>query len=313
MDANMVSTSESVQPDDQLSADDRVAVAGWKIMSHHFRRMLKHEKAVWEGGDPEGIHDMRVSTRRLRSTMQIFEPFCGGSTITKLRKRLGKVADALGTVRDLDVFLEHVQAFRTSHTNTDELEPFADYWNARQQEARRDLLDMLDGDEYADLLDDFKVFLEQPCEQKRSEPKPLVRHVVGYLIYARYSDVRMYETVLEEAVQRSEVEILHELRIAGKRFRYLLEAFESVLGENASTVITATKALQEHLGQLQDAHVAIARLQDYIQHTPRAAITEYMAARMRDQESLLADVPSAWTAFTDPGIRRALANTVAVL
>ena len=129
-----------------------------------------------------------------------------------------------------------------------------------------------------------------------------------HLIYEQYSHVRAYEPILNNAP----LETLHALRIELKRFRYAIEAFEDVLGSELKTLLDATKALQEHLGDLQDARVAVGLLNDYLKRqrrklasaegdseaasqsrpsgrlnrsvNPESAITRYIAFREREQQ-----------------------------
>src|SRR5262245_1416736 len=58
-----------------LRADDSMSEAGRKVMAYYFARMLSHEEAVRQGDNDEAVHDMRVATRRLRSALQMFEPY----------------------------------------------------------------------------------------------------------------------------------------------------------------------------------------------------------------------------------------------
>jgi hypothetical protein len=58
------------------------------------------------------------------------------------------------------------------------------------------------------------------------------------------------------------VEELHNLRIAAKRLRYTLELFRAVFGEVGERQIDRVKAIQEELGNLHDADVRIALIQD---------------------------------------------------
>ncbi|HEY7032503.1 MAG TPA: CHAD domain-containing protein [Thermomicrobiales bacterium] len=68
-----------------------------------------------------------------------------------------------------------------------------------------------------------------------------------------YAPIVADETAIEE---------LHALRIAAKRLRYTLELFRVVFGESGERQIERVKAIQEALGNLHDADVRIALIQD---------------------------------------------------
>lgn len=53
----------------------------------------------------------------------------------------------------------------------------------------------------------------------------------------------------------------HEMRIAAKRLRYLLEVVGSCFGDEAETAATAAKELQSVLGDLHDCELMLARVE----------------------------------------------------
>ena len=99
----------------------------------------------------------------------------------------------------------------------------------------------------------------------------------------------------------------HALRKGCKGLRYTLEFFEDVLGPGARPLIKKVKALQDHLGDLQDAVVTSGVLRDYLtwgtwRHgghdlpgpvevivAPGAA--RYLAARQEEMERLIRTLP----------------------
>ena len=133
------------------------------------------------------------------------------------------------------------------------------------------------------------------------------------MIYDQYGIVRAYETALLDAP----LDTLHALRIDAKRLRYTLEAFQEVLDSDAGKIIDAVKALQDHLGTLQDARVAGAMMSDYLQNVdeqqPTGAVLQYMVVRDQEKQKLLSEVPTVWETFTRAETRRALALAVAKL
>ena len=57
-------------------------------------------------GEMEAIHDMRVTSRRLRVALSNFAVCFPREVGREMKSRLEEIADALGRVRDLDVLLE---------------------------------------------------------------------------------------------------------------------------------------------------------------------------------------------------------------
>lgn len=307
-------TTPGVQPDDLMSE------AGRKILRFYFRKMLDAEPIAREGSDPEGVHDMRVATRRMRSVLQLFAPYFAEARIKPFRRDLRRIADSLGMVRDLDV------AHGKTHKYLDKQESdkkgltgLLKEWEGQAKDARINLNNLLDSHKYASFLTDYSLFvttLNDGTFQPDADDMPfanLVKQVVPRMVYQKFEAVRAYEPILANA----SLDMLHQLRIEAKRLRYALESFEEVLGSEARSVITATKALQDHLGDLQDARVAISKMHDYLRRSKETVSQEstlhYLTEREAEKSALFEAAREQWDTFISPENRRALALAVSVL
>lgn len=86
-------------------------------------RDLIHERwqEVWaampsaiEGTDSEGVHDVRVASRRLRAAMDVAAPVFPKSWYRPLHRAAKEITGALGEVRDRDVLLERLREQRAA-------------------------------------------------------------------------------------------------------------------------------------------------------------------------------------------------------
>jgi CHAD domain-containing protein len=57
-------------------------------------------------GDAEAIHDLRVAVRRLSRCLRVFAQFYPARSSKPMRRRLGGLMDACGSVRDRDIAIE---------------------------------------------------------------------------------------------------------------------------------------------------------------------------------------------------------------
>ena len=124
-----------------LSCDDSFRIAAGKVIWTRFEEMLSFQDAALQGRDIEGVHDMRVGSRRLRAALELFRDVFPRR---KLRPMLGDVkrlADALGQVRDLDVMLERLAADRAGRPPSQRLvlKEMMDEMEQERKEARRQL------------------------------------------------------------------------------------------------------------------------------------------------------------------------------
>src|SRR5262245_15624254 len=81
-----------------------VASAGIKlVLLTRFNELSGFQQAALDWTDPEGVHSMRVASRRLRSALRDFMPYLRKRPLASALKQLRNLADALGEVRDHDV------------------------------------------------------------------------------------------------------------------------------------------------------------------------------------------------------------------
>jgi CHAD domain-containing protein len=100
-----------------------------------------HSDRVLDLTDVEGVHDMRVATRRLRAALEVFAPCFPAKRHRKLLKKVKALADALGKRRDADVEIALLEdlAGETSEADRAALEGLIDRRRGRQREANEEL------------------------------------------------------------------------------------------------------------------------------------------------------------------------------
>jgi len=309
----------SVHPDDPMSE------AGRKVIFTHFMRMLANEAGTREGVDIEFLHDMRVSTRRMRAAFRIFEPFYSAKAVKRFNKGLRRTGGALGVVRDLDVLIEKAEAYEAGLSPTDGLtiQPLLESWRAVRDRSRLELTEYLDSSAYRRFVEEFRAFLETPGAHARPIPvgEPVayqVRHIVPRLVMERYEQVRAYEPILDGAP----VTTYHRLRIDCKRLRYALEFFAPLLGAGAPALIKQVTGMQDLLGAMQDAHVAEGLIAEFLAGQgkrkkkapppqPMPGVEAYHLAQRQLQAELLAAFPAPWKSLTGLAFRRSLGLALA--
>ena len=72
--------------------------------------MLAHDPGTRLGTESEELHQMRVATRRLRAFQRAGSELLDPEWSESVRDELKWLGGALGTVRDLDVLVEHLTA-----------------------------------------------------------------------------------------------------------------------------------------------------------------------------------------------------------
>ena len=245
-----------------------VGEVAFAVLRRQYAKMRSHEPGTRIGEDPEALHDMRVATRRMRAAMKVFE----GALPARarwFREELRWVAGALGDVRDLDVQIGRLEAWRdeVDEESLDSLGKILDIMKKRRAEARGRMLEALDSARYERLEASFGEMLRRGPGTERElarsnghspESEPITSAAPG-LISARYRKWRKAARALDEP---SAPENFHDLRKRGKRLRYALEFVSEVYGKPTEGLIKPLKALQDDLGDHQDAVVAAATLRE---------------------------------------------------
>ncbi|MDL1899622.1 CHAD domain-containing protein [Anaerolineae bacterium CFX9] len=308
--------SEQIQP---VSADDTMAEAGRKILLGQFVEMLSHEAGSRAGEDPEAVHDMRVATRRMRSTLALLESYYKAKSIRGYALELRRIARALGGVRDLDVLIADVKRYQATldkQTQAD-LQPILDVLNAERDAARKTLLRVLDKGDYRRFIADFATFLTRsgagakPLDNEDVQPSK-VRHILPAILYSHLGQVRAYDAVLADADEMA----LHALRIEFKRLRYAVSLFSDVLGSQVKDFIEELKAVQDHLGRIQDiatAHAVLGEIADTLDGAAAQAIQRYLDQLAEESDTLQASFPELWRRFNLKTVQKQLASAVTAL
>lgn len=290
---------------------DPMSEAGRKILLQNLEQLIVYEPIARLGTDSEGVHKMRVATRRIRSAFDLFGDYLA---YKRVRKYARQTARQLGAVRDADVFLAKTQAYIDTALGGDStpLEPLLVVVQRHRKKARKSLIKWLNSEAYDRFIVQFYSRLQDPLLVELSE-KPnayLVRQVVPRVVYATLEDCRAFEPYIGGA----SLDTLHALRINLKRLRYVLEFFDEVLGSTTSDVIKVIKQAQDHLGDLNDAHHAVTYLAAIQAETgPDDAIEAYRATRRQAIDTLYSSFADVWAAFNSPTFREQLALAVAVL
>ena len=96
-----------------LRCDAPATVGIKQILLTRFGELQSWRDEALDWTDPEGVHSMRVASRRLRSALRDFIPYVHKRRLSGSMKQLKKVADALGDVRDHDVALIALEDLKT--------------------------------------------------------------------------------------------------------------------------------------------------------------------------------------------------------
>jgi CHAD domain-containing protein len=220
------------------------------------RALLVHDPGTRVGKDPEELHQMRVAVRWMRAMLKAARPLLEGTWADGLRAELGWLGRALGPVRDADVLIERLRgrAVTFDDTGREAVETLIEALVADRRVARTQMLAVLGSRRYTALLRQLASAVSRPLPTSPGHDgaPPLVT-----LVHVEY---RRLSKAVRAAGEDPPDEVLHALRIRGKRLRYTGElvaaSSRKPIRKPVRELVASTVALQDVLGEHQDACVA---------------------------------------------------------
>jgi exopolyphosphatase/pppGpp-phosphohydrolase len=91
------------------TSDQPFAEVGARELQSRGKRFVKWIGPVLKNEDVEAVHQMRVASRRLRATLDGYESACARKPFQSVYQEVKQAADLLGTARDTDVMLLHLE------------------------------------------------------------------------------------------------------------------------------------------------------------------------------------------------------------
>ncbi|MBZ5675259.1 MAG: CHAD domain-containing protein [Acidobacteriia bacterium] len=190
--------------------------------------------------DPEAIHDLRVSIRRLRQELNVFEEWLKPGPAKRIRGNLKKLMERCAAVRNCDIALEVLQAAGCQSPK------LASGLEKDRRRARAELADKLTSWRKEDRVGRWRGDLRVA----HSAPKHSVEETARRVLPAMVTD--LFRAGREAARPSSTHERMHRLRLEAKRVRYTLELFAQVYGTKTKPILESLKTLQDKLGAIND-------------------------------------------------------------
>ena len=218
---------------------------------------MKQHQAAAIAGDIEALHQMRVGTRRLRASVQLFAGVIHGSRMRIYKRDLPWLGQAAGSVRDCDV-MEALLRDCGHHLEpalATALEPLAEMISAKREAEHARFVEQLRTPRYT-----------QMCARLAD---PLLRRALpatdaGCNAPAMIAPIaRSVRKAGKRIARNAPPALFHRLRVRIKRLRYALEMLIEMGGKRSRKALMRLEQMQELLGVHQDTVTATAWLRDY--------------------------------------------------
>ena len=246
----------------------------------HLETLKKKTRSIQRRRDIEDIHDLRVSSRRIRTCLTIFENSFPAKKIKKWQKDIRSITKSFGIVRDLDVQIDLLDQLMKT---VEDRKILSGLRRIRLRLKQKRQIKQVDAEAMTDNILKSTTLLElhewaksilapKPVEASPGQPEKaesdiennstnLDKSVLFQLAYAhvqkRLDEFLFFEVFIYDPER---IEELHQMRIAAKRLRYSLEVFSDLYEKKSDFALNIARQSQQYLGEIHDADVWISFL-----------------------------------------------------
>lgn len=251
-------------------ARSSVTEAATTILGERFDEVARALSDLHE--NPEGpaqIHAVRVATRRATAAIQVFRAHLDASLAGKARQRLRRLRRAAGAARGCDVNQEMLEAFARQESSASSVAAElmlarVDAWRAEARRALSRARRKHTPKKMLRLGEKLLASVHLALAPRTPGDRHVYSHAAGPSSFgetARLAAASAARRLGDLAAGPHSFEALHEMRLAGKRLRYILELVGPALGEDAADgCITTLRKLQDRLGDVNDRHELALRV-----------------------------------------------------
>ena len=221
--------------------------------------LLKSMDPMVRRDEPDSVHQMRVATRRLRSTLRTFRRVLRRADTAHLAAELKWLGGVLGEARDAEVLVDHLQESLAAVPVEQQIGPVQarvqGHFAPVRAQARTAVLAALDSPRYFALLDELDQVLAEP-PLRRAAAKQARKVLPGPVARAYQKTSQRISQAQRTPAGPALDAALHQARKAAKQARYAGEAVTPALGRDARQFAKRVKKVQSVLGDHQDTVIA---------------------------------------------------------
>lgn len=241
-----------------------------EIIISQLAALRTYHRAVLDTDSIEAVHKMRVTTRRLQASLDLLEREI---KVRRLKRRLRNWRRKLSSVRNYDVFLELIEKEATSRgrARREQLELVESILQKRrlQRAAKvKKFAQSININAIALRLglstpvpngtpDPHGVVDDRRNEEAALETAPVTMvinepRVAGYAAERLDQRLAEFQSLAAQSHPTNNPAEFHQLRIAAKRVRYLLEIVSEIGYGDASRALVWLRTLQDRIGDWHD-------------------------------------------------------------
>ncbi len=243
-----------------IKSSQNVSEAFATLMAHNFAFLVEWEGKASTWDDIEGVHQLRVTIRRLRSALSLFRSAIPREISQPWSEEMRWIGGEFGLARDLDVFIAEGLGHASARLPLPGADEICDIARERRARAYQEQVQpMLASKRYRRFKEGFHDwFSHRRWESQEASRKSRELQSNKLVPFARALLDKQERLVLLTGshVDRNDAPAMHQLRIECKKLRYAAEFFRPLF-VGMDDFISHMKGLQDLLGLMND--VAVTR------------------------------------------------------
>jgi CHAD domain-containing protein len=251
-------------------------------LREHLDRLRRADLALRLDPDGEGVHDMRVESRRLRTALDAYRELLDEATARHLERELKLLGRVLSQVRDRQVASGLLaERLRGSDRAAAVLALYERELSVDHDRILADMHAWLGAERYTGLLAGLEALTEEGAVQPEAEQpgRTVLTNQLRRALRRLEDDAR----AARKAAGAERIEALHDLRKTAKRLRYACEVAAPVAGKPAQRMVQRTKELQEVLGNHLDRVALAERLEPLTVLDGATAADGFLLGRLHER------------------------------
>lgn len=221
----------------------------------------------------EAVHDFRVAARRLLASLDLLRALMRDAKIKKIRRTLKDQLDDLDELRDTQVLLADISE---NILEVPPLRPFEEYLQRREKK----LLRAARGEIKTLKIDDLSTRIRR-LEKAIAESQPDGLNPLPAVDEAYANVIQRYEHI-----DPAQPATIHRLRIAFKKFRYMVESIHPSLENFPPDHLKRMHDYQTAMGEVQDVEAALRELAGFEKHAPDGYDPEPVRSYYKERHAL---------------------------
>lgn len=197
-----------------------------------------------DASESDAIHHARVSTRRLKASLDLLQPIVPEDCRKPMAKVLRNLRRRLGSLRDLDVMIKHVEELRGAKRHAEAQRWLSERLLSERDKLRKKTRRKLSPDRLAGKLDAWLPIREQVIECRES--------ISSLLAQSLHLQLDAFAEQADRMAAGHQLDAVHPLRLAGKNLRYTLEMAHEHGHDLPKSIFKSFKRMQDALGLWHD-------------------------------------------------------------